>query len=205
MALLFENKVPGNRSAFSRKVMEVSDKLGTLPNWLMFLMDWEDGGTFSAANENTFGCTGFIQFCADAGQSGWKYEDRYKTIGGKRIKLSELKYMSNVEQMDWVYEYLKPYKGDIESYYDLYFAILCPEGLGKPDDYTLSQTCSKNNLVFDLNGNRSLTVGEVKQFLDKRVKDNVPAQYQADFKKKETFCRSIKMRSHSGEELRLAS
>lgn len=198
MALLFINKVQGNKLSFEEKIIEISGNLGTLPNWLMFLIDWESASTFSASKPNPFGCVGLIQFCANNSSVD------YKTIGGVNIKLSTLASMSNVEQLDWVYKYLKPYKGDIKSFYDLYFAILCPDMLGKPDNYS-NAGCSKNNLVFDIHPDKTVTVGEVKQYLDNRVNQIVPAQYQSDFKKKEISFRYTNVKLYSGHQLRLAS
>ena len=181
MELLFKNKVTDNREEFAEKMETISAKLGTIPDWLMFLMDFESAETFSASEENPFGCIGLIQFCPDFSGAD------YKTINGVQYKMSVIKSMSNVEQLTLVYEYLKLFKGDIQEYYDLYFAILCPDMLGKPDDYS-NAGCSRNNLVFDMNSNKSVTVGEVKKFLDERVKNKVPPSYwNLFFKKKRNF------------------
>lgn len=183
MALLFINKVLGDREAYASKVESISAKLGIDPDWLQFLIDFESAGSFRSSIENSYGCIGLIQFCAD--KSGLDY----KTIDGEQIKLSTLKNMDNVEQLDWVYRYLKPYKGDMQSYYDLYFAILWPSALGKDDTYVIQ---TGTNPVFDLNKNGTITVAEVKQFLDNRVKELVPKNQQDSFKKKEIFCKYIK-------------
>lgn len=175
MSLLFLNKVTINQQAFEEKVKEISYKLGINPNWLMFLIDWESAGSFSPSKENSFGCVGLIQFCSDA-----KGLD-YKTIGGVQYKMSAIKAMSNVEQLNLVYEYLKPYKGDMKSFYDLYFAILWPIALGENDSYVIK---TGTNPVFDLNKNGQITVEEVKEFLNDRVKKLVPLELQNEFLKK---------------------
>lgn len=183
--LLFINKVPGDRKAYASKVEAISDKLGINPDWLQFLIQFESAGTFRSSIENSYGCVGLIQFCGnDSGVD-------YKTIDGEDVKLSTLKNMDNVDQLDWVYRYLKPYKGDMQSFYDLYFAILWPNALGKEDSYVIR---TGTNPIFDLNKNGTITVGEVKQFLDNRVKELIPVSQQNSFKKKEISCRYINKR-----------
>lgn len=200
MALLFINRVQYNREAFSDKVEEISAKLGILPDWLMFLMDFESG--ISSTRENSCGCAGLVQFCPNTYSAPCVPAVDYKTIGGVQYKISDIKKMSNVDQLNLVYEYLKPFKGDMREYYDLYFAILFPSALGKEDSYILN---TKSNPVFDLNKNGSITVEEVKQFLDNRVKKEVsPSYWNVFLKKKETFCKFIREKLYSGESLQLA-
>lgn len=175
MALLFLNKVPGDKVAYEAKVREISYKLGIDPNWLQFLIDFESAGSFRASIENTYGCIGLIQFCADTQSVD------YKTIGGKKYKLSDLKAMTSVAQLDVVYEYLKQYKGKLTTFYDLYFAILWPAALGKSDSYVIS---TGTNPVFDLNKNGQILVSEVKQFLNDRANKLVSAEFIDSFFKK---------------------
>lgn len=176
--ILFQNR---NTQEFADKVESISSKLGIEANWLQFLMDFESG--ISSTRENSFNCVGLIQFCPD------KQSLDYKTIGGVQYKLSDIKAMPAVDQLDLVYEYLKPYKGDMRTFYDLYFAILFPVALGKDDSYVIN---TATNPVFDLNKNGTITVAEVKQFLDDRVEKIVPVQFQSSFKKKALFCESIR-------------
>lgn len=183
--LLFINKVPGDRNAFATKVEDISDRLGIPPNWLMFLMDFESAGSFSASVPNGLSCYGLIQFCPD--QSGGSY----KTIDGQIYTMEQIAAMSNIRQLDLVYDYLKDYKGDMQSFYDLYLAILWPNSLGKDDSYVIR---TGSNPIFDMNKNGTITVGEVKAFLDERVNRLVPVGKQNAFKKKEISCRYIKRR-----------
>lgn len=186
MSLLFSNKVS---QAFANKVISRSAELPIEPDWLMFLMDFEDAGTFSAANENSFGCIGLIQFCPD-----YQGAD-FKTIGGVQYKMSVIKAMTAEDQLDLVFDYLKEIqhaKRRFATYYDLYFAILFPAAYGQADDYVLN---TQSNPIFDLNGDGKITVGEVKTFLDNRIKAKVPAANQNTFFKKKTFCSCIKEKS----------
>lgn len=194
--LLFSSKVS---KEFVDKAIIISNKLGIEPDWLMFLIDWESAGSFRASIENSFGCIGLIQFCPDYQGSD------FKTIGGVQYKMSIIKAMTEEDQLDLVYDYLKEvqsYKGKFADYYQLYFAILFPEAKGKPDDYILN---TKTNPIFDLNKNGSITVLEVKQYLDNMVKEKVPASYWNNFFKKKTSFNSIEEKSYSGEELELVS
>lgn len=194
MALLFINKVAYNREAFASKVEEISAKLGILPDWLMFLMDFESH--ISSIRENTCGCVGLIQFCPDKYSAPCVPAVDYKTIGGVQYKISDIKNMPNVDQLNLVYEYLKPYKGDMQEYYDLYFAILFPSALGQEDSYVLN---TKSNPIFDINKDGRITVAEVKQFLDERVqKEVLPSYWNTFLKKKETFYKSTREKSYSG-------
>lgn len=183
MNLLFSDKVS---QAFADKVISISNKLAIDPNWLMFLMDWEDASTFSPSNENSFGCIGLIQFCPD-----YQGAD-YKTIGGVQYKMSIIKAMTAEEQLDLVYEYLNEIessKGKFADYYQLYFGILFPDAYGKPDNYVLN---TQSNPVFDLNKDGKITVLEIKNYLDARVQQKVPTQYLATFFKKKTFLQLYK-------------
>lgn len=195
MNLLFSNKVSKN---FANKVISISNELDIDASWLMFLMDWESAGTFRASIENSFGCIGLIQFCPS------HLGADYKTIGGVQYKMSIIKAMTPEAQLDLVEDYLKEVQGSgkFPDYHQLYFAILFPEAKGKPDDYVLN---TKSNPIFDINKNGSITVGEVKQYLDNRVREKVPQSYWNTFFKKKTSFSSIKEKLYSGEQLELVS
>ena len=183
MNVLFSDKVS---KAFADKMISRSPELPIEPDWLMFLMDWEDASTFSPSNENSFGCIGLIQFCPD-----YQGAD-FKTIAGVQYKMSIIQAMTAEDQLDLVFDYLKEIqkaKGRFATYYDLYFAILFPAAYGQADDYVLN---TKTNMVFDMNSDGLVTVGEVKMYLDNRVKAKVPEAYWNTFFKKKTFCSSIK-------------
>lgn len=188
MNLLFSNRVS---QAFADKVINISNMRSIEPDWLMFLMDWESG--LNSSITNAYGCTGLIQFCADF--SG----GTYKTINGKQYSLQSIKNMTPEAQLDVVNAYLEEIedrKGKFEDFYQLYFAILFPEASDKPDNYVLN---TQSNPVFDLNKNGTITVAEVKQYLNNRIREKVPTNYWNTFFKKKTFCSSIKERSYSGE------
>lgn len=179
MDLLFINKVPGNRQAFATKVIEISDRLEIDPNWLMFLIDFETNGAFSASTPNKYNCYGLIQFCPN------KSGGFVKTINGVDYTMDQIRNMTEVQQLELVYEYLNEKQGvgrKFYTYQDLYLAILWPKAVGQDDSYVIT---SSTNPIFDITPKDGLiTVGEVKRFLDDRVSNVVPAQYKEDFKKK---------------------
>lgn len=190
MILLFSNKVS---KAFADKVISISNDLSIDSNWLMFLMDWESG--IDSSRENPYGCLGLIQFCPD--HSGGDS----KTIGGVVYKLSDIKAMDPVRQLNLVDDYLREVqsgKGKFSDYYQLYLAILFPEASGKPDNYVLN---TKTNSIFDLNKDGKITVGEVKAYLDSRVKEKVTTEYWPLFFKKKVSFGCIEKKSYSGELL----
>jgi hypothetical protein len=94
--------------------------------------------------------------------------------------------MTNVQQLDWVYKYLSPYAGRINSYTDLYFTVFFPLAIGKPDDWVfqtsklLASKIATQNPGFDLNKDGKLTVAEVREAMLRKV----PTAWQAFFSKK---------------------
>lgn len=172
MALLFEDKVTRNKEAFVDKVKSISAKLLIEPDWLMAVMYKESGLNEKAVNPNG-GATGLIQFMPATARS----------LGTTTAALST---MSNVEQLDYVYKYYKPYITKLNSYPDLYLATFFPVALGKSDDWVLqtstlsAKTIARANPVIDLNKDDKITVGEFKQYCYNKF----DAATQARLKKK---------------------
>lgn len=176
MNLLFANKINPNIADI---FISRSKRMSTEPDWTTFLSDLESG--LSAYQSNPFGCFSWFQFCPDVAGGN------YKTINGKIYYFSDLYKMTDAELLNLSFDYLEEQQkihGRFSTYYDMYFAILYPEAIGKPDDYVLKT--STNNL-FDLNKNGSITVGEVKKYLDNRVKLKVPTAYWSSFFQKKNI------------------
>lgn len=186
MELLFSNRVS---KEISDRVISRSEKLPIDPDWFMFLSDFESG--LSPYRENSFGCMSWIQFCPDFSGGA------YKTIKGKRYYFADMKTWTPGQLLDLSFEYLEEQQsthGRFSDYSDLYFAILWPAAIGKPDTYVLE---TKSNPIFDINKDRIITKGEVKQFLEKRVKEKAPSSYWSIFFKKKTFFSCIREKSSS--------
>lgn len=164
--LAYEDLIFENKEAFKAKLQQIAGKLNINPNWLMFVFFIETVasryGKINSAIQNSIGATGLIQFMPSTAIS----------LG---TTCDALKNMSNVEQLDWVYLYLKPYSGRMNSLHDLYFAVFFPAAIGKADNWILStshlsaQTIACANPLYDLNRDRKITVGEVKSKLSQFV------------------------------------
>lgn len=169
MNLIHANKVT---QQFIDKVRHISDLLGINPNWLMWVMYFESTLNHRAVNNNG-GATGLIQF----------YPSTALSLGTSTAALLQ---MSAVEQLDYVYAYLKPYKGRMNSMIDVYFAVFFPIAMNKPDEYVLqtaSLSASKiasQNAGFDLNRDGQLTRAEIEA----KISTGIPYEYQALMKKK---------------------
>lgn len=175
MQLLWSDRVT---KQVADTVISRSTKMGIDPDWFMFLAEFESG--LDAWKYNPYGCFSWIQFCPDIAGGD------YKTIKGRRYYFFDMAKMSEIELLNLSFDYLEEQQdnlGRFASYHDLYLSILFPIAVGKPDDYVLN---TKSNAIFDLNKNGSITVAEVKQYLDNRVKLKVPTAYWPIFFKKKT-------------------
>ncbi|MED9962193.1 MAG: transglycosylase SLT domain-containing protein [Bacteroidales bacterium] len=154
--MLFEEYVKENRSYFLDKVEEISRKLMIAPEWLMAVMYKESKLNHKAVN-STSGATGLIQFMPSTAQ-------------GLGTSTTALKNMSNIEQLDYVYKYYRPYVTKLNSYPDLYLATFFPKALSKSDDYVMqtsslsASTIARQNPAIDLNKDGKITVAEFKQY-----------------------------------------
>lgn len=167
--LLNINLVKENVNAFSQKVIEIAGKLGVKPNWLMQVMKQESSLNHRAVNKLTK-ATGLIQFMPSTA----------KALG---TTTEALLAMSNVEQMDYVYKYLAPYANRMKDFDDLYLTILFPVAIGRPDNYVLetkslsAELIAKMNPIYDLNGDKKVTVGEIRTALLKKVDPNFLSEF----------------------------
>jgi len=168
MALLYEEKIPMNREAFVAKVKEICAKMGINPNWLMFCMNLETAGTMSHTIVNSIGATGLIQFLPS-------------TAKGLGTTTAALRQMTNVQQLDYVYKYLKGYASRFIDFTDVYSAIFYPVFIGKPDTYVVtSDSVARANPLFDLNKDLDISKSELKA----RLLGMVPSAYKSEFLKK---------------------
>lgn len=185
MELLYSNRIPAN---ILQVIKERSLSLSLDPNWIIFLMDIESGLDPYAIN--SYGCFSYIQFCPD------NHTSNSKTINGINYQFSDLKQMSPNQLMNISFDYIKQQQriyGRFYDYYNLYFSILYPLAINKPDSYIIN---TKTNDIFDLNNNGEITVAEVKKYLDNKIKQRVPKEYWNNFFKKKTFYRFTDMKSY---------
>lgn len=176
--MLYDYLVDNNKAAFLQRVSEISAALGINPDWLMFVMKTESGITSTAVNPHT-GATGLIQFMP-------------ATAAGLGTSLAEIARMNNVQQLEYVYKYFKPYAGKLHSAADLYAVTFFPKVLGQPDEYVLqTDTISAakiagQNPIFDLNKNGEITAGEFRKAVFSRYPSGfmATAEQAADYLKK---------------------
>lgn len=138
--------------AFKNKLVQVSNALGVNPDWIASIMSFETGGTFSPSVQNPYSkATGLIQFMSSTA----------KSLG---TTLEDLKVMSDVEQLDWVYRYFLPFKGRMRSLDDTYLAVFMPTQIGKSSDSVVASEGSAvytQNAGFDREQKGYFTVGDI--------------------------------------------
>lgn len=171
MKLPFEELIPENSQAFIAKVIMIASQLGIKPAWLMLTMRIETAGTFKASIQNPLTkATGLIQFMPS-------------TAIGLDTTVQDLAKMSNVQQLDYVYKYLKMYASKMKSYEDVYLAVFYPAAVGKADDYVFGTTLEMRkaiavqNACYDVDKDLDVTKWEVKA----AIKKFIPKGFEADF------------------------
>lgn len=183
--LVYEDFVKENRADFVAKVRKISLWLGIDPNWLMAIMYFETARTMSPSITNSIGATGLIQFMPT-------------TAIDMGTTTAKLRAMSNVEQLDWVYKYLKTYASKYKKFIDVYFGVFFPAAIGKPNDYVLEtkklsrSEIARKNPAFDNNKDGKITKGEVEATMLKKFPTTVSVltasgsseNVQLDLKKK---------------------
>ena len=158
--MTFEEYIKDNKIEFTEKVNNISGELGIDPNWLMFVMWFESKLNPQAVNPIS-SAVGLIQFMPSTARSLGTTTD-------------VLKHMNNVQQLDYVLAYLRPYKGRMRSWVDVYLAVFYPKAMGKPDFVITSDIVARQNRVFDLNRDLDITVKEIETVLRK----SIPEQYK---------------------------
>ena len=149
--------VPGIETvsdAFKEKVVKIATDLQTDPNFLMAIMSFESGRSFSPKVKNRVsGATGLIQFMP-------------KTAVHLGTSIQKLEKMTAEEQLDVVAQYFAPFKGRMKTLEDAYMAVLFPKAVGKGSDFVLFKKPSiqfTQNRGLDINGDGVITVREAAQ------------------------------------------
>jgi peptidoglycan hydrolase-like protein with peptidoglycan-binding domain len=141
----------GNTSqAFRDKVVQIAARLETNPNFLMAVMSFESGATFSPSvrNQAGSGAVGLIQFMPN-------------TARGLGTSTAALIAMTAEAQLDFVEKHFKPFKGRLATIEDTYMAVLLPKAVGKGSDFVLFQRPSvafTQNQGLDIDGDGRITV-----------------------------------------------
>lgn len=110
---------------FRVRVREIGKNLGLDPNWIMAVMAFETGYTFSPSVRNPgSSATGLIQFIESTAQD----------LGTTTAKLSR---MTAVEQLDFVEKYFAPGASRIRNLGDAYMWVLWRAAVGRMDTYVM--------------------------------------------------------------------
>ncbi|HEV7645972.1 MAG TPA: peptidoglycan-binding protein [Pyrinomonadaceae bacterium] len=155
--------VPGienTSEAFRNKVIEIADRLLIDPNFLMAIMSFESGATFSPKIKSPVSsATGLIQFMA-------------ATAIHLGTTTAALAAMTAIDQLDFVEKYFLPFRGRLLTIEDAYMAVLFPKGIGKGRDFVLFEVGSKAykaNKPLDFNADGKITVGEAAKKVAERL------------------------------------
>lgn len=159
----FIEYVKENKKEFALKVTDICNQLNIKPDWLMFVMWFESKLNPQAVNPIS-GSTGLIQIMPSTARSLGTTTD-------------VLKRMNNVQQLDYVLAYLRPYKGRMKTWVDVYLAVFYPRAMGKPNFVITSDIVAKQNKIFDLNKDLDISVKEIETALRKQI----PEKYRKDY------------------------
>lgn len=160
---------------FCRKVEHMAQALG-MPadgaNNFMACMAFETGETFSPSIKNGAGAPyyGLIQF-GDAAATD------LKTTTDALIK------MTAFDQLDYVYEFFRPYTGKLKTLSDIYMRILWPKAVGQPESYELwNQTTRPTTYIqnrgLDINKDGSITKAEAAQMVQAKLVRGMLPQFR---------------------------
>lgn len=143
---------PNVTPEFIREVVAMARRLETRPEWLLAVMSFETGGTFSPSQRNPLsGATGLIQFLPSTAAS--------RPLNTSTEALARL---TPVEQLRYVELYLARFKGRLNTLEGVYTAVL--SGSPRPDPRTaLFRQGTRDyaqNQGLDLNRDGVITSGE---------------------------------------------
>jgi peptidoglycan hydrolase-like protein with peptidoglycan-binding domain len=135
---------------FRDKVVQIAARLETNPNFLLAVMSFESGGTFSPSGKNQAGsgAVGLIQFMP-------------ATARGLGTTTEQLAGMTAEAQLDFVEKHFRPFKGRLNTLEDTYMAVLFPRAVGKGNDFVLFERPSiafTQNRGLDIDGDGRITV-----------------------------------------------
>jgi peptidoglycan hydrolase-like protein with peptidoglycan-binding domain len=156
--------VPGSENvntAFKDKVIRIAAALQTDPNFLMAIMSFETGASFSPSQKSFSGsgATGLIQFMP-------------RTARDLGTSIAALERMSAIEQLDFVEKYFRQFRGRLQTLEDAYMAVLFPRAIGRGPGFVLFRRPSRaytQNGGLDLNGNGEITAAEATSRVRQRT------------------------------------
>lgn len=107
-------------ASYADEIVRVAESLGTRPEWLANVINFESKGGDPQAVNPTSDATGLIQFMP-------------RTAARLGTSTDALRGMDGREQMLYVEEYFEPFRGRLNSQEDVYMAVFYPKAMGDPD------------------------------------------------------------------------
>jgi spore coat assembly protein SafA len=159
---------PNVTPAFIKGVEDMAARLGTKPEYLMAVMSFETGGSFSPGQKNNAGsgATGLIQFMPD-------------TATGLGTSTAALARMSSVDQLQYVEKYFMEragaHNGKLSTLEGVYTSVLYGSPKSDPASTLWSSGSSayKWNSGLDRNSDGRITAGEAANAVRGRVDGNI--------------------------------
>lgn len=159
-------------AAFREKTVRICQELGIKnPSWLMSVMAFETGESFSPSVPNAAGSsgTGLIQFMKSTIDGRTDKQGRFHAGLGKKLGIthSQLKTMTAVRQLDVVKAYFQQFgskPAQATSVSELYMLVLNPKYFGGGDDAAVFRSGTldyKQNDGLDADKNGIINVGEI--------------------------------------------
>ena len=144
------------RTAFAQKVVAIAQYLNIDPNWLMQVMYAESKLNHQAKNiqQGKLIAAGLLQWTKASG-----------------VLPQSVLSLSHLQQLDKVKTYFTPYRGKMNSYFDVYMVTFFPMGMGKPDYYVFetkklsAALIAKQNPAVNRNRDGKITMGEFKEYV----------------------------------------
>lgn len=144
------------REAFGQKVIAIAAYLNIDPNWLMQVMYAESKLNNQAKNiqQGRLVAAGLLQWTKASG-----------------VLPQSVLSLSHLQQLDKVKTYFTPYRGKMNSYFDVYMVTFFPMGMGKPDYYVFetkklsAALIAKQNPAINKNKDGKITMAEFKEYV----------------------------------------
>ncbi|HEV2801914.1 MAG TPA: peptidoglycan-binding domain-containing protein [Pyrinomonadaceae bacterium] len=156
--------VAGNRHVtpeFRREVAAMARRLGTRPEYIMAVMSFETGGTFSPSKENrSTHATGLIQFMPATAQ-GMLAEDGIEVTRERAREIFAA--MTPMEQLRYVERYFsqRKFNGRLGTLEGVYTAVLSGRARTNRDDVVFGPGTNYNaNAALDWNRDGQITAAE---------------------------------------------
>ena len=145
------------------KIKQIAADLGTDPNYLVALF-WHESGLNPKAVNKQPGDSNDPAVRAAYRAVGWG-QIMPQTAVGLGTTTTALYNMDGVEQLNYNYKYFLPYKGKLNTFFDVCLVNFYPAAIGQPDSYTFPPIVVQQNAAMFATGN---TLGDYKNYLRKK-------------------------------------